>query len=110
MTQTLADIASVVRSKNSGPFEITLDIIFKSRKLYKKALASECLSEAAIAKLYHLDPGTPVRMISFDTAWAIKFTFPRRIAAGALGDTDLYGAQQHAPLLGLIIEGATTNG
>ena len=28
----LRDIAKVVRSKNAGPFEITLDIIFKSKE------------------------------------------------------------------------------
>ena len=30
---------------------------------------------------------------------AFKATIPRRIPSGDVGDTDIYGAQQHAPLL-----------
>jgi hypothetical protein len=32
-------------------------------------------------------------------ARAFKATLPRLIPAGAFGDSDVYGAQQHAPLL-----------
>jgi len=35
----------------------------------------------------------------FPPAHAYKATIERRIASGAVGDTDVYGAQQHAPLL-----------
>ena len=30
---------------------------------------------------------------------AFKATLPRLVPAGEIGDTDVYGAQQHAPLL-----------
>ena len=30
---------------------------------------------------------------------AFKATLPRLVPAGDIGDTDVYGAQQHAPLL-----------
>ena len=29
------DIAKVIRSKNAGPFEITLDIVFKTREVFE---------------------------------------------------------------------------
>ena len=35
----------------------------------------------------------------WDTALAVKITMTRSVSAGAPGDTDCYGAQQHAPLL-----------
>ncbi|MBO0739264.1 MAG: DUF4387 family protein, partial [Alphaproteobacteria bacterium] len=35
----------------------------------------------------------------YDAAYAFKATLPRLVAAGDVGDTDVYGAQQHAPLL-----------
>ncbi|MDP6739383.1 MAG: DUF4387 family protein [Planctomycetota bacterium] len=39
-----------------------------------------------------------------DVAYAIKVTFPRiGPTAGAPGDRDVYGAQQHGPLLGVMI-------
>jgi hypothetical protein len=35
----------------------------------------------------------------YDAAFAFKATFPRLVPAGDFGDTDVYGCQQHAPLL-----------
>ena len=35
----------------------------------------------------------------YDAAYAFKATFPRLVPAGDFGDTDVYGCQQHAPLL-----------
>ena len=37
--------------------------------------------------------------LCFDGAYAFTCTIPRPIAAGDIGDSDVYGAQQHAPLL-----------
>ena len=34
---------------------------------------------------------------------AFKATLPRLVPAGEIGDTDVYGAQQHAPLLDIDI-------
>ena len=33
----LRDIASVIRTKNSGPYELTMDIMFKEEELYRRA-------------------------------------------------------------------------
>ena len=35
----------------------------------------------------------------YDAGLAFKATIPRLVPAGDIGDTDVYGAQQHAPLL-----------
>jgi hypothetical protein len=35
----------------------------------------------------------------YDAASAFKATFPRLVPSGDVGDTDVYGCQQHAPLL-----------
>jgi hypothetical protein len=44
MKYSLMDVAQVIRSKNSGPYELTFDIIFKSEELYKKAVAAEVIN------------------------------------------------------------------
>ena len=36
MSCKLRDLASVIRSKNSGPYELTLDIMFKEERTLKK--------------------------------------------------------------------------
>ena len=40
-------------------------------------------------------------IIYFEPAQAVKITLRRRVVSGAPGDSDIYGAQQHAPLLDL---------
>ena len=42
-----------------------------------------------------------IGIVHFDPAKAIKTTIVRPIPSGALGETDVYGAQQHVPLMKL---------
>lgn len=105
MSVPLIDIASVIRSKNAGPKELTLDIMFKSRDWYEKVKASGAITRELIAKLYGQPESAVQEIIAFDAACAIKATLTRPITSGDVGDSDVYGAQQHAPLLGLVLEG-----
>ena len=95
----LVDVADVIRSKNSGPYELTFDIIFKEEEFYKKFYEANILNEEVICELYGIEKEDIVGIIGFDPAKAIKITIVRPIPSGALGETDVYGAQQHAPLL-----------
>ena len=100
MTQhKLMDIASVIRSKNSGPYEITFDIIFKDFDIYNQVKEAKAITEQTFCDLYHI-----VKIVYFDPAKAIKCTIVRPIPSGNLGERDVYGAQQHAPLMGLSIK------
>ncbi|MGF6573556.1 hypothetical protein ABH945_005677 [Paraburkholderia sp. GAS333] len=94
----LKDIAKACKSKNAGPFHITLDIMFDDRSLFEKVRESGVITAERIAALYQVEVGQ-VRFTEYPPALAWKATLPRRIASGAIGDTDIYGAQQHAPLL-----------
>jgi hypothetical protein len=51
--------------------------------------------------LYSIPEEKIINIIAFHPAKAIKVTIVRPVASGALGDTDVYGAQQHAPWLSL---------
>lgn len=101
MATRLIDIASVVRSKNAGPYELTLDIIFKERASYERVKQSGAIDRALIARLYRVAEADIAGIIPFDPAAAIKITLKRPVVSGDVGDTDVYGAQQHAPLLGV---------
>jgi hypothetical protein len=94
----LRDAASVVRSKNAGPLKLTIDLMFPDRATYERATSSFSLTPAALAKLYD-QPVQSIRIVPYPVALALKIIFDRRIVAGSPGDTDVYGAQQHAPLL-----------
>ncbi len=99
----ITEIARVIRSKNSSPFELTLDIILKNREEYEKLKAGNVINAKLIAKAYEIPVERIKKVIYFDPAKAIKISMPRIIPSGAPGDTDVYGAQQHGPLLGLEI-------
>lgn len=104
MKVKLTDIAEVIRSKNSGPYELTLDIIFKDWDAFEKVCASGTVNSELIAGLYGVAPDKVINIVQFKPAKAIKATIVRPICSGELGETDVYGAQQHAPLLGVELE------
>ena len=94
----MKDIAKACKSKNAGPYELTLDIMFADAATFNKVKKTGVISPALIARLYRV-PVESVVFTEFPPAHAYKATIERRIASGAVGDTDVYGAQQHAPLL-----------
>ncbi len=101
--QPLWTLAKLVRSKNAGPFTITIDIMFDDPAAYERAKASEVISADRIAKLYRVDPAQ-VFYTEHDAAMALKISIPRRHPSGSLEDTDVFGGQFHGPLVDLVIE------
>ncbi|MCL2605377.1 MAG: DUF4387 domain-containing protein [Defluviitaleaceae bacterium] len=99
MTYQLSNLADVIRSKNSGPYELTFDIIFKTQAIYEAVIKSEAITKESFAALYGISPGNVMEIVHFDPAKAIKITIVRPICSGDLRETDVYGAQQHAPLM-----------
>ena len=104
MKTPILDIAKVVRSKNSGPFELTMDIIFKDKASFDKVKAKQAVSRKVVAEAYSIPEKAIRNVIYFDPAWAVKITMDRPMPSGVPGETDVYGAQQHAPLLKLVFD------
>ena len=94
----LREIADNIRSKNAGPYEITFDILFRDLTMYRRVKQTGIISAGLFAALYHV-PESQCNFVAFDGGQAFKCTIPRPIVAGHVGDPDVYGAQQHAPLL-----------
>ncbi len=101
----LVDIAGVIRSKNAGPFELTLDVFFLDRSGWETARESGALSADAIAALYRVPKEDVLAVHWFAPALGWKAVIRRQVSSGTVGDRDGYGAQQHAPLLGLTLRG-----
>jgi len=104
MKTKLTDIANVIRSKNSGPYELTFDVIFNDFEGFERVSKGGFINQDLICSLYNITPDKIVSIIAYAPAKAIKATIKRPLCSGDLGDTDVYGAQQHAPLLGLEFE------
>jgi hypothetical protein len=98
----LHELARLIRSKNAGPFELTLDVMFNDQESYDRVVSSQVISAEKIARLYHVDPGD-VRLFQADVALAIKISLPRPIPSGSLRDTDIFGGQFHSPIVRLEI-------
>ena len=96
----LTEAATVIRSKNAGPLHLTIDLMFTDKSRFDLARQSPSLSASNIADLYGL-PKSAVRVLPYPQALAIKLVFDRKIVAGNPGDRDVYGTQQHGPLLGV---------
>jgi len=94
----LRDIAAVCKSKNAGPFELTIDAVFADKDMFEKVKATGVICPQLFVDLYGVKE-EDILFTVYDAGLAFKATLPRLVSAGDLGDTDVYGAQQHAPLL-----------
>lgn len=98
--RTLGELATLVRSKNAGPFQLTFDIVFDTEETFELVRRAGVLTRDRIARLYRCVP-EDVRIFECPNAFAVKATIPRPAVQGAFGDPDQHGCQQHAPLCAL---------
>jgi hypothetical protein len=68
------------------------------------ALSSNALSETTIRSLYNLKPSEFLAIYSFPQGNAIKIAMRRNKVSGDIGESDVFGAQQFAPILDLKID------
>ncbi len=61
----LHDIAAVIRSKNSGPYELTFDILMKDDETFEKVASADIFSKKLISELYNLPEDDIQSIIKF---------------------------------------------
>ena len=104
MQVKLKDVANVIRSKNAGPFELTLDVLLKEESMFEAMRKADVINKDVIARLYKIPKEDVLSIVYFPNARAIKATIVRPMPSGALGERDVYGAQQHGPLVEFVFE------
>ena len=88
----MPDVASIVekvRSKNAGPFWLTIDIFCGSREAFDRV--SDGLDTTRVARAF----GVPTQVMKrFDIADlnVVKFSIPRPKIQGTAADRDMHGA------------------
>lgn len=87
---TVADIALKVRSKNAGPFWVTIDVFCGSEAAFDQLRSA--LKTESIAALYH-QPTQLLKRFDIPDLNVIKFSFPRPVIQGHRTDRDMHGAQ-----------------
>jgi hypothetical protein len=99
----LSQLATLVRSKNAGPFWMTIDIFLPDVATYERAAATSALTDVeSIATRYEVLP-TTVKVFRLPNLHAIKISFPRPSAQGGAHDHDMHSGQQYVPLLDIDI-------
>jgi hypothetical protein len=97
----LGSLASVIRAKNSGPFEVTFDIIFDSKAKFDMVKSSGILTRSTVAALYNLDESEIVTAMWWEQALAFKATVTRTSVSGGWGEVDMHSSTQHVKLMDL---------
>lgn len=101
--EKLSDISRVLRSKNAGPYEITMDIMFESDSTFEAVRHSGLLSPENVAKALDIPEEEIIWLGFFAPALAFKVTIPRfragkKVSAGSFMENDIHGSQQHRGL------------
>ena len=97
---TLGDLAHEVRSKNAGPFWVTMELFMRDAEGYRVAADETFLNEQVIADLYRVEAAS-VQFFRIPALMVVKISFPRPVPQGSLRDRDMHAGQHHVPLAAL---------
>ena len=86
----LGEKVKKIRSKNAGPFWITIDIFCGSEEVYNNVCLN--LNNSKIANLLMINI-KDLKRFEIEKLNVIKFSFPRNIIQGNIYDRDMHGAQ-----------------
>ena len=101
--ENLTKTFKLIRSKDAGPFMLTIDLFCHSAADYERVLAAGVVEPATFASLYGVDESA-VEVHLSPQIDAIKVSFPRPIASGELADRDITGGQEYGPLVSVLAE------
>jgi Domain of unknown function (DUF4387) len=87
---SLGDRVVKVRSKNAGPFWVTVDVFCGTLEVFEQIRSA--LRTEAVAALFQQPSQLLIRFDIRDLN-VIKFSFPRPVVQGARADRDMHGAQ-----------------
>jgi hypothetical protein len=100
----LSEVCRYVRSKNAGPFWITVDLFFENKEYFQIYSDDPGISVKAIAALYDVDAAL-VRRYRIDALNVVKISFPRNTPQGGAIERDMHSGQQFVPLLTVEMRG-----
>lgn len=86
----LGDVVRKVRSKNAGPFWLTIDIFCEDEAIYD--LVVQNLSANEVGQLFG-QPTQTIKRFEIPDLRVLKFSFPRPVVQGGRFDRDMHGAQ-----------------
>ena len=85
----LGAIVEKVRSKNAGPFWLTIDIFCGSPEVFDRVCRG--LSTARVARVFGAEPEA-LKRFEIASLNVLKFSLPRPAVQGSPEDRDMHGA------------------
>ena len=96
----LHEAAAIIRSKNAGPFALTIDIFFRDAEAYALARSSPLLTVDGVASAYGVPVDTVKGVWWDDRVQGAKVSLLRWSSSSDPFCPDLFGAHLHTPLAG----------
>jgi hypothetical protein len=98
LVTTLRDVCRNVRSKNAGPFWVTVDIFFNSPEHFERYSSSEALGSDVFASALGVDAAF-VKRFPVPDLNVLKVSYPRKTPQGGVEERDMHQGQQYVRLL-----------
>jgi hypothetical protein len=105
----LKDVCHHIRSKNAGPYWVTLDLFFADADMFGRYHDSEAFGAAVIGRLYGADPAM-VKRFAIPSLNVVKISYPRQTPQGGEVERDMHSGQQFVRLLDIELEPAPSAG
>lgn len=90
----LEDVCHQIRSKNAGPFWISVDLFFSDREAFDRYAGAKELQPQHLAPLFGVRPDQ-VGCYPVPDLAVLKISYPRRDPQGGMIERDLHGGQQY---------------
>jgi hypothetical protein len=100
---TVNDVCSIVRSKNAGPFWVTIDLFFDGPENFSRYAESAALGPDTFARLFGADAAL-VKRFPVERLHMVKVSYPRSSSQGGMVERDLHCGQQFVRLLDIELD------
>ncbi len=91
---TIGETAYYVRSKNAGPFWVTVDIFCGEKDVFEKLSASTSITKEKVAEVYGVK-SEEVKIFYIPNLNVIKISYPRVMPQGQKYERDMHAGQQY---------------
>jgi hypothetical protein len=95
---TVREVCRHVRSKNAGPYWVTIDLFFKDAESFRRYGDSAVLGPALMHRLFGADPKL-VKRFAVPNLSVVKISYARTSPQGGEVERDMHCGQQFVRLL-----------
>ena len=88
--KTIGSLVRNIRSKNAGPYWVTIDVFCKNKKSFLEI--SNKLNKDLLSKAFKIKKNK-IQTFQIDNLNVFKISFPRSLVQGHMEDRDMHGAQ-----------------